>query len=430
MMRRESPYGFASVLIILIIANRLFSFTLIDDKVFDYMEILVSAILIAVVVVAGRSKYRKQMLFAPFVNIIIFLTLLSAVPAYFFHDQSFGLSVLASRTIFFWLLYYFLHKTSIRKAKLERLLMGLGLLWCSISVFQQFSYPLILFNDLRDQLSSQIQSDVDRGGLLRIYVSGEAFGIFVVFYSWRKIQEKINVKFLIFLVFGIAGIFLTGSRQVVFSVILIIIVDTFFSTRASNLASNKFIIVILTVFLGVYFFAFEYLAKLIELSLKQKVSSKDYIRNLEINFFLFGYWPHWLTFFLGNGWEHMTSPYGKNVDFIKDVMRFYRSDIGLIGALNKFGLFYCITALSLYYKVIIPRSKIRVPGYIRLIFIYFLLTSFSAGNHFERGAVYGCLICLLYIIDITNGNNFNHNSNPQQIRGNQEGAGFAKQSIG
>jgi hypothetical protein len=304
--------------------------------------------LVAMAVLIRTNKYRKRMLFSSFVKVIISLTLLSSISAYFFHDQSFSLSLLASRTIFFWLLYYMLHQMAVDRARLEKVLLCLGIIWSCIMVVQQFSYPVIFFNQLQDQTAGQVQADIDRGGLLRIFVDGEAFGTFLVFYCWRKIQDKINIQYLCLFILGIAALFFTGSRQVIFSTILIIIADTFFSTRASNLASNRFIIVISAVFFGVYFFAFEYLSKLIELSFKQKVSSKDYIRNLEISYFLFNYWPHWLTFFIGNGWEHMTSPYGKNVTFIKDVMKFYRSDIGLIGALNKFGLFYCIAILSLY----------------------------------------------------------------------------------
>lgn len=428
-MRKESGYSKLLVWIILLTATRMFSFTVINDKIFDYLEILISVALIATIAIVGTKKYRKQMHFSLFVKSIVTLTLVSAIPAYFFHDQSFDLSLLASRTIFFWFLYYFLHHLAIKRNTLEDVLVGMGIIWSCIMIFQQFTYPLVLFNELRDQTSSQIQADVDRGGLLRIFVDGEAFGTFLVFYSWRKIQAKVDVRFLFLMVLGIAGIFFTGSRQVVFSTILIIIVDVFFSTRASNLTSNRFVFVILAVVLGIYFFAFEYLSKLIELSFKQKVSSKEYIRNLEISYFLFQYWPHWLTFFFGNGWEHMTSPYGKNVMFIKEMMKFYRSDVGLIGALNKFGLFYCITALSLFYKVIVPKKKLEVPGYIRLTFIYLLLTSFSAGNHFERGAVYGCMICLLYIIDLTNGKNFSYNSNSQSARSNTEGIEFSQKSL-
>lgn len=428
-MRKESRYSKVLVWIILLTATRMFSFTVINDKIFDYLEILISAALVGVIAVVGTKRYRKQMHFSIFVKIIVTLTLLSAIPAYFFHDQGFGLSLLASRTIFFWFLYYFLHQLSVKRNTLESVLVGMGIIWSCIMIFQQFTYPVVLFNELRDQTSSQIQADVDRGGLLRIFVEGEVFGTFLVFYSWRKIQEKVDVRFLVLMVLGIAGIFFTGSRQVVFSTIAIILVDVFFSTRASNLTSNRFVFVILGVLIGIYFFAFEYLSKLIELSFKQKVSSKEYIRNLEIGYFLFQYWPHWLTYLFGNGWEHMTSPYGKNVAFIKDVLRFYRSDIGLIGALNKFGVFYCITALSLFYKVIVPVKNMQVPGYVRLTFFYLLMTSFSAGNHFERGAVYGCMICLLYIIDLTNGKNYSYNSNSQSAGRNPEGTEFSQKSL-
>src|SRR5688500_12857699 len=107
------------------------------------------------------------MQFATFIKIIVALTLASADPAYFFHDQGFSLSMLASRTIFFWFLYYLLHQLAMKRSTLESVLVGMGVIWSCIMIFQQFTYPLVLFDELGDQTSSQIQADSDRGGLLR-----------------------------------------------------------------------------------------------------------------------------------------------------------------------------------------------------------------------------------------------------------------------
>lgn len=400
--------------ILFIVSVRLFSFILIDDIYFDVLELA-----IVIVLVWHNIAFNKRINtpFSPFVKTIIILSLVSSVPAFFFHNQGFGLSLITSRTIFFWLIYFSLHKMNVDPKKLENLMVVFGLLWSLIMIVQQFTYPNILFDVYHGVTYEGGQErNVDiRGGIVRVWIAGIGFGYFIASYMWQKLYEKLSFKNIVLFSIMIAGILLMQSRQIIFGLILIYTIDVIMTFSLKSVKSVRFA----TIFFGIaiVFFAVagDFVIALIELSKEQKVTSGDYIRAMEIDFFLFKYWPNPLCYILGNGWEHADSPYGKEIiEHIKWGLGLYRSDIGMIGAFNKFGIIYVLVIIIFYVRMLIPKKGFIVPKYIRIYFILCALTSFSGSNFFEVSSFFIPFSCLFYIIDKANEQHFYRNSHPQQ----------------
>jgi len=90
----------------------------------------------------------------------------------------------------------------------------------------------------------------------------------------------------------------------------------------------------------------------------------------------------------------------------------YRGDIGLIGALNKFGIVYVLVALLILLKVAFSRKKIIAPPYIRLLFIFFLLTSVTGVNYFETTENIPLFVFVLYITEKASEEPFHNYTNP------------------
>jgi hypothetical protein len=409
--------------VIALTSIRLFSFILIPDRIFDIVEFLIFAIILVLYIQCLKTSLNKRTIFGLYISAIIILTLISFIPAKVFHDQSFLLSFLASRTIIYWLVFFILIKFDANDHKLEKLIVFIGIIWSLIMVMQQISFPKVMFNSPNIFFDYSSDNDIEtvrkiaeeRAGLIRIMILGLPYGYFLIFYSWNKLNEFFNLKSFFILVLVTVALFLTGSRQIVFAVVLILTFD--FILGPYFLKTKKlFVLVFLLGFfyfiypiINSYFSSFtNYFNSLISLTRDQNVISNDYIRIQEINFFLFSYYPHWLCYIFGNGWEHSLSSYGQ--EMINQV--FYRGDIGLIGALNKFGLIYVIIIILIFFKVIIPQIKVSIPHYIRLLFIFLLITSLTGVNYFETEENIMLFVFVFYIIEKRSEEYCYINSNP------------------
>ncbi|AQG81398.1 hypothetical protein [Spirosoma montaniterrae] len=407
--------------ILFAVSVRLFSFSLIDDIYFDALE---AAIVLVLIWYNVSHPKRIRTPFVFYVKAIIILSLLSAIPAFLFHDQNFALSLLTSRVIFFWLLYFALHKMNVDPYKLEKLLIIFGVAWSIIMVVQQFTYPTVLFDVYHGvTYEDGKERNVDiRGGIVRIWIAGVGFSYFLATYMWQKIYEKLSLSNIALFALVIAAILLMQSRQVIFGLILVFTADVFLNFKVASVKRIRFT----TLFFGfaLVFFAVagDFILALIELSKEQGVTSGDYVRALEINYFLFEYWPHPLCYLLGNGWEHDLSPYGKEIkEQLKWGLGLYRSDVGLIGAFNKFGLFYVVVVIMFYAKVLIPRKHLIIPRYIRLCFVLCALTAFTGANFFETPSYFVPFACLFYITDKANEYHLHHHTHSQPAVAHTEG---------
>lgn len=400
MLLKLSNIKIVFVTIFLLLLLRLFSLILIPDRVFDYIEIFLLFIIFVFIFFAKGERPNAE--FASYVNGIIFLTLLSSVSAYFYHEQGFLPSLVASRTIFFWLFYYVLYKISIDKEDLRKVLLFLGMIWALLMIYQQFSTD-VLFNlhaDEIDDMGNLIFRE--ERGLKRIYMPGTEFGLFMLFYSWEKIYKKLNFKYFVLFVLALTGLFFTDSRQVIFGVLAILLFSFLFRFSFNNKKKVQFLFLFSFIVIVLIIIGGNYILNLIKLSQDQK-SLGGFIRYEAIKFYLFDYNPSFLCYIIGNGWENFYSPYGHELKrTIESSLGYFRSDIGIIGALNKFGIIYVIFVLRIYYKLIFKRKKLFVPIYIREFFIMCFITSFTGANYFEFSFIFPLFVCLFYIIDEEN----------------------------
>lgn len=376
----------AFAVMITLISIRFYSFILIDDRIFDYIELLTLGIILFIYFLCLRIDYKKS-IFGRYISAIIGLTLLSALPALVFHEQSLQLSFLASRTVIYWFMFFILYKFGADELRIENILVIFGFGWSMITTIQQVTFPIVYFNfpNIYYDFSSPDMDSImylaeERGGIIRMLVMGIPFGYFLIFYSWMKINEAFSLKHLLVFAVTAIALFLTGSRQIIFSLLIIFFFDFF--SRFSFLSLRKifYLLVVMGALVIIYPIVDDFFITLIEVTKEQKVVSRDYIRVQEMSFFLFDYVPHWICYVFGNGWEHSLSSYGRDLSGTI----FFRSDVGLIGALNKFGALYVVIILLIFKKIIIPAQGFIVPHYIRLLFIFLAITSFTGANYFEN----------------------------------------------
>jgi hypothetical protein len=397
MVLKYSLLRMQTIGIFILITLRFYSFIYLSDEFYVILELLSE--LAIIFFLFKYIKERGEYHFSFLINTVVIFTLLSAIPAYLFHNQTFIESILAYRSIIFLLFYYLLHKLNIDAVKLQSLLFKVGFMWCIIMISQQL-LSFTLFNQQQREVALLGADRVleQRGGLTRIFVLGTEYGYIFLFLTWRRLYDRFSTLNLIYFTIAVAAIIFTATRQFIVGSLGIILFDFILSIKF-NIKTVRLIAIAVCSVLVVFYVAGDFLFSLIQLSKDQEVTSDDYIRSLEINFFLNSYWPNKLCYFLGNGWEYGSSAYGNEmINTIQERYKYYRSDIGLIGALNKFGALYVVGVIAIYYKMIFSK-KLVIPRYIKLLFIMCVLTSISANNYFEISASYIALISCIYIAE-------------------------------
>ena len=396
---KVSNIKFTLIILVILISIRFYSLLLIPDRVSDYLELIVLIIIFLGTIVAKKRKFSVRK-FSPYITGIIFTTLLSAIPALIFHGQSLPVSILASRVVFFYLIYYLLHSFNVNVIILQKIILAIGLGWIIAMIAQQIIYPKVIFSIRTDASSKVIDIDYASRGVRRFFISGMRYGILFFFYIWIQLQSKPSFRNWTLFSVAMLAIILTGTRQIIFVLLLIIIIDYLKKLYILNANKVIFLITLLIIISLSSGYWLPYINKLLIFSESQEIISTDYIRIQAINYYMYEYWPHWTCYLWGNGWEHSYSSYGNEIiQNIEGRLRYFRSDIGLIGAFNKFGIFYILYALAIYGKIIFGFRKNSFPIYLKYLFIYLLITSLTGSNFFEKSESIVMFSILFYIID-------------------------------
>ncbi len=128
-----------------------------------------------------------------------------------------------------------------------------------------------------------------------------------------------------------------------------------------------------------------------------QLSDKDDIRVLASKYFLFDYWPHWSAILTGNGYEHANSDYGAEIAYLQTHFAYFKADVGIIGALNTFGIFYIVNIVWMLVKAI--KSKVSFENkHLPLIFIFTSLL-LLVSEQFSYTAAIPFYCFALYLID-------------------------------
>jgi len=380
---------FAFVVIATLVSINLWSFLIIPDAVFDGLKFLLLIALIAIVLIYDRNNDITEKLFQTNVRLLIWLPILSSFGAFLFHDQSFTLSLLILRTNFFWLLYFVLHLFNISPKKIIQLILFVGFVWIFLTVIQQFTYPAYFFSNRNEEDNY----DFYRAGVYRFMIDQHQYGLFVILYYYNRFLKKRTFKPLIPVLLGLVGYYYYSGRQYALAAVACLFLATLTTKGTFKVYATCALAAIAA---GLFLFKDVLFADYVEMT-NEQLNSDDDVRLVAAKFFLFDYWPHWITTIIGNGYENYKSSYGKEMLYINQVKLLFRSDIGIIGMFNMFGIFYVINVLWLNFKGLSNKYYSSNTSYLKYVFIYsLLLLPLSEGYSVPSGAVpFFCFIFYL-----------------------------------
>ena len=281
------------------------------------------------------------------VALMAILPLVSAFSCFLYRGQPIMISLMAARFSLYWLLYYCLHKYQIPSSSIIKVLFSIAVVSSLIYVLQQITYPTIyLFNSL------QSFDDVEiRQGFYRFRLFPLNPYIFFAFYFYLcKFIENRERQYLFFLLLFVIGIYLTLTRQLYFCIFLPVVFYPIF--RDNNLGRKKLFGLISSLVL--LFLVYSNIGLLFGnefVEMTEDEGNEDNIRVLAYTFYGLEYWVDNFNMIFGNGvasWGN--SEYGDEILSIEEVEGLYRSDIGIVGNFNTFGIVYVIAVLFIYIK--------------------------------------------------------------------------------
>jgi hypothetical protein len=293
----------------------------------------------------------------------------------------------------YWLLYFVLHILNIPKKQVINLMLFIGGVWIFITIAQQFTYPHAYFYTRGES----DEKTVLRAGVYRFMPHKLQYGLFVILYCFHQYLTQMKLRNLIFVLCGLAGMYYHGARQYIAASILCLGLAVLFARGKAKLNA---ITMAFGGIIALFFFKDALFGDYIKMTSGQVENSEDDLRMLSANFYLNEYWPSWVTKIIGNGPDIKGGAYGDEIDAIRKYLHFYRSDVGIIGSYNVWGIFYVINVLGTILRGL--KSKYYDPNnrYLRLFFFNTLML-LIINETFDSPATIPFYCFIFYLIDKT-----------------------------
>jgi hypothetical protein len=378
------------VLLIILTAISFFQLSALGEQFFKIGElagIFIIVFLWALTLFYDKSNSFKHNFNYPLI-LIFFGVFLSMFMASSGHDQDFYITAIAQRMMYFYLLYFLLHNLRIRQNSIEKIILGIAILYALLFMIQFIIYPKIIFETRIEQ----------ERGTLRIFLPGLSFLIISYFYSINKILLKHKFIFLIPALLFLVIFILLGTRQILFSVLFVTLLNIIFS----GTFTSKFIITPLLVIciFTLYFMFQNVFDELLQVTKEQSTEWTDDPRVKAAQYFLDDFYPNRIAYITGNGAHSLNSPYGVQIESVKINKGLYQSDIGILGDFTKYGFFFILGVFLIFWKVF---SKKLLPEFIfiRYFFLFIGLTLLVSGGEFTGASAIVAVVMLLYLVDIS-----------------------------
>lgn len=377
------------IIFIVISALELYNLTFLGSnliKVFQLAGIAVMAVLLIV-----QMVYQKEINFHKNFNAELLLILsgvfLSMFMAQWGHNQSLSTTFIAQRFIYFYLAYYVLHSIKVSVDDLEDIIYWFGIAFSILYILQYMVHPMVIF----DVRIAEVRETV------RIFLPGFFFLILAYFLTLNRLFESFSVGKLFSVLLFVSIVILMGTRQVIFTIMLLTIVNVLFSKTVKS----KVLILILMVssIVPIILMFQEIFISLIDLSKDQSETLEDNVRLRAAVFFLTELFPNTFSYVTGNGADSYNSSYGFMIQMYRDAYGFYQSDIGLIGDYVRFGAAFALGAFLILFRMIFGRTSNR-NAYFKYFYLSILLTLFTGGGPFAQADSIVAICFTLYIIDI------------------------------
>lgn len=316
--------------------------------------------------------------------IILIAVFLSSFSALWFYQQPLKITLIAQRSMYFYLLFFFLYQYKIDIKYLEKLLLFMGILFSIVYLSAIFSPDIVTAKILEER------------GTFRIGLTGIIYINIGLFYSLEQIiYYKKKVYFFIAFLF-LSNILITGTRSIIGITFLLSIIYLYQSFKSKKILS---VILAISIFFigGILFYS---IIDFVLLLYKKALSGQE--GNLQIRFTALSlivseFFKNIFTYFIGNGFASENSNYGLRLLYLKENYGVYQSDLGIIGDYTKYGLIYLI-AIFYIIKLVISNKKYYLNTFMLYSFYYIIFTMILL-SHFGTQSHIPAIVIIFYLLN-------------------------------
>lgn len=386
---RNKDLSFLFVAFLAIASIDFWSYRGIDQFTYNAIEAFILLMLVIITVTKSGVFFRRGLQFKGIAVLFLLIPIPSMFGAALYHNQEISESLYVNRYSLYWLFYFVLHIFNLSREKIVKLMIFIGTVWAGLTIVQQFTYPTYFFYSRNDEKKSIL-----RAGVYRYMLAGTQFGLFLLLHFYYKYLTEKRVKFIALTLFGLAGFYYYGTRQTALAAAACMCISALLLEGMAKWKNLILVTGLILLVLGVKEVLF---AEYIEMTSSQ-LDNTDDIRMLAGRFFLNDYWPSDWAKVLGNGKPYPYNAYGQEMELIKDGLHFFRSDVGIIGAYNIYGIFYVLLVLGILFKTITMRFRDIDNRYLKLFFINTGLMLILNESFSSSGAIpFYCMV--LYLMD-------------------------------
>lgn len=372
--------------LILIFSNCMSLYALQENRILNQLGRSV-LLLIALIVSMYNNKYPRTKI-VKFGYLLMFWQLLSMLGAYIVRGQGIIDSFITTCYALIYLMIPLMYIMKIDEKFLLKMCLVIGVWFAFTELIQQFTYPVYWFAARGETEEHNIEI---RNGVYRFSVGGTGFGLITLFYALQKYLEKGKFKYLLLLIVGMVGIYLTCTRQVMAAAAGCILVGLYLKKKLKLRALIGIAIVGIIVYQNIDRFFGGY----IEMT---EGLDENYIRFIAYRYYGLEYNEgNILAFLIGNGVPRLErSSYGNEIYVLQEDLGLIRADIGLVGEYSFHGILYVITILYIFWYIFKNRKYIDL--YLQLYMLYSFVTSIMLlPFRCSLGTYSTCIV--LYLID-------------------------------
>ena len=333
---------------------------------------------------------------------IVFLSfvIISAIPCYIYRFQPLFVTLTASWSYCSVLLFYFLYVYNVNSTALMKIVVFLAAIWTIIFFVQQFTYPSYIFG--RAFLEDKGGGFRERGGII-CFTMSDAYGLAMLAFAYyaEKFSKNKSAFNTIMMVIFFGGVYLTQSRLLMGSTFLGFMYCMLVAGNKKKYGKWQLNFLIFLCIICLLYFNFDLLFHDMK---EQTEEDSEWFVRFE-SYAVYGtYWAGPMTFLFGNGIPAGDSAYSKEIQEWVDLW-ITRDDIGIMGAMNTFGLIFVLVFIRYLFRIYQNRNYID-----KYLLTYALMTTiclplgFPIFNHLVRTMIF---TVYMYLVEKSIDNNKN-----------------------
>ncbi len=361
-LRKYYNVGLFLVIFIYLHSLRYFEYIGVNPTYHGWLSNLLVLFLIIICII---SKNPRRMPAQYWMLGFLLVPMLSFLPCWLENGQSPLTSLRAYLMVGLALVYFLLHKTQMKPAHLIQILTAFAVIRIGILLLQQFTYPSYWFSLRPEGLNAQglFRPIEVRSGIYRFCIEDPYLSMFLLFYYFQRLTKSFRPTYLVLFFLGLFGLWLDQTRQFMAVGFISFLLVFLFNSRFKG---KWLFLLLVPAVIGVLLLKGGSLFEDLILMTQSDMGS-DNIRLFAYSTYLFEFWGGPLSVVFGNG-PMGNSDYGQLISYMYDSLNLYHSDVGIVGAINFYGLTTLFLFLA-FYIFFVARYWKSIPMFLKMYFL-------------------------------------------------------------